>query len=388
MIIREYYRFLQIRMEYISIIEFCIVIIVGCLLSAMILPKISLVAFKKRLFDEVDERKMHTIPIPRLGGLAFFPCITVAVSLSIICHNLWVGNNLLDIYQTTRLLTMVSCLFMLYLMGIMDDLIGVLYRSKFVIQIFCGVLLVASGFYFDSLHGLFGIQEIHPVIGMPFTVLIIVYILNAFNLIDGIDGLASGLSMIAFFAFGCMFASLRWWMYTYIAFGAFSVLIPFFYYNVFGSIGRGRKIFMGDTGSLTVGFLLAVLAIRLSMADPEKERIIPGAIVIAFSFLIVPMLDVVRVVIHRLRSGKNPFLPDRNHIHHKFIALGMSQRKAMISIVILAALFALGNYFLIHSLSVTSLFLLDVAVWTVMHCYITVKINRKHKAEKLTVQKK
>ena len=145
---------------------------------------------------------------------------------------------------------------------------------------------------------------------------------------------------------------------------------------------------MGDTGSLTIGMLLAVMVIRLSMSDPVKESTFPGSIVIAFSFLIVPMFDVIRVVIHRLRNGKNPFLPDRNHIHHKFIALGMSQRKAMVSIVIMAALFALGNCFLIHCLSVTSLFLLDVAIWTVIHCYITVKINRKHRAEKSTIQKR
>lgn len=216
---------------------------------------------------------------------------------------------------------------------------------------------------------------------MPFTVFVIVYILNAINLIDGIDGLASGLSIISFLAFSCMFIHLQWWMYAFISLAAFSVLLPFFYYNVYGKIYRGRKIFMGDTGSLTIGMLLAVMVIRLSMSDPVKESAFPGSIVIAFSFLIVPMFDVIRVVIHRLRNGKNPFLPDRNHIHHKFIALGMSQRKAMVSIIIMAAFFALGNCFLIHCLSVTNLFLLDVAVWTVIHCYITMKIKRKHKVE-------
>ena len=270
----------------------------------------------------------------------------------------------------------------------MDDLIGVRYRSKFVVQILCGILLVISGLCFDNLYGLFGIYVIPYYIGVPFTVFVIVYILNAINLIDGIDGLASGLSIISFLAFSCMFIHLQWWMYAFISLAAFSVLLPFFYYNVYGKIYRGRKIFMGDTGSLTIGMLLAMMVIRLSMSDPVKESAFPGSIVIAFSFLIVPMLDVIRVVIHRLRNGKNPFLPDRNHIHHKFIALGMSQRKAMVSIVIMAALFALGNCFLIHCLSVTSLFLLDVAIWTVIHCYITVKINRKHRAEKSTIQKR
>lgn len=363
----------------IYILEILQVFVIGCTFSMLIIPKISLVSFRRRLFDEVNARKIHSAHIPRLGGIAFFPCIIVPVSLTIVCHNLYVGCNLLTLELTTRLLAIFCSLFMLYLMGMMDDLIGMRYRSKFIIQILCGSLLVFSGLSFDNLSGLFGIYEISSYIGMPFTVFIIVYILNAINLIDGIDGLASGLSIIAFLAFGYMFVCLQWWMYAFIAFAAFGVLIPFFYYNVFGSIRRGRKIFMGDTGSLTIGMLLAVMAIRLSMSDPVKESLFPGTIVVAFSFLIVPMLDVVRVVIHRLRNGKSPFVPDKNHIHHKFIALGMSQRRAMFCIISIAFAFAVVNLMAIPYLSTTLLFLIDVVIWTVMHFYITAKILRKHK---------
>lgn len=368
-------------MDSIHIAEVLLTLIVGFFLSMTLLPKISLVAFRRRLFDKVDGRKIHTASIPRLGGVAFFPCITVTVLLAIIFDNLCRGCNMLDLNLTIRLFAMICSLFMLYLMGITDDLIGLRYRFKFIIQILCGFLLVLSGIYFDNLYGLFGVYDIPYYIGMPFTVLIAVYILNAVNLIDGIDGLASGLGIIAFFAFGCMFARLQWWMYAFLAFASFSVLLPFFYYNVYGKINRGRKIFMGDTGSLTIGLLLAVMAIRLSMSDPAKELVFPGTIVMAFSFLIVPMLDVVRVVIHRLRSGKSPFLPDKNHIHHKFMALGMPQHQAMACIVGIAFAFAIVNICLAHYFSVTLLFLLDVAVWTAMHCCITVKINRKHKLE-------
>lgn len=368
-------------MDILHLIEFIFTVIVGYTLSAMALPRISLVSFRRRLFDQIDGRKLHTAHIPRLGGIAFFPCITITVSLAIIFHNLWMDSNMLDMNLTNRLLSVFCCLFLLYLTGMMDDLISVRYRSKFMVQIVCGVLLVTSGFCLDNLHGLFGIGAIPYYIGAPFTVFIIVYILNAINLIDGIDGLASGLSIIAFFAFGCMFIRLQWWMYAFIAFASFGVLLPFFYKNVYGNVQRGRKIFMGDTGSLTIGMLLAVMAIRLSMSDPVKESVFPGAIVIAFSFLIVPMLDVVRVVLHRWRSRKPLFLPDKNHIHHKFIALGMSQRQAMAGIICIAFTFAVVNVFLIHYLSTTLLFLLDVAVWTMLHCYITIKINRKNRLE-------
>lgn len=353
---------------------------VSCLLSATIIPKISLIAFRRRLFDPLDGRKLHTAHIPRLGGVAFFPCITVPISLVIACHNLCTDSNLLSHEQSTCLLTLFGCLFMLYLMGMKDDLIGMRYRAKFAVQTLCSILLVTSGFCFDNLYGLFGIHELPLYAGIPFTVFVIVYIMNAINLIDGIDGLASGLSMIAFLAFGCMFVRLHWWLYAFISFAALGVLIPFFYYNMFGQTRRGRKVFMGDTGSLTIGLLLAVMAIHLSISDPVKEKLFPGAIVTAFSFLLVPMLDVVRVVLHRLRNHKPPFLPDKNHIHHKFIALGMSQHQALGFILGIACIFILANAFLAPYLSVTMLFLLDVAAWTVMHFYITAKILKKEKS--------
>lgn len=375
-------------MDVIYYREIFLTFICGCLMSAMIIPKISLVSFRRRLFDQVDARKIHTAPIPRLGGIAFFPCISIAVSFIIVCHNLRYGFNILDLVSTTRLLTLFSSLFVLYLMGVMDDLIGVRYRSKFALQIVCGSLMVTSGFFFNNLYGLFGIYEIPEWIGMPFTVFIIVYILNAINLIDGIDGLASGLSMIAFVAFGSMCLCLHWWIYAFIAFASFGVLIPFFYYNVFGQVHRGRKIFMGDAGSLTIGMLLAILAIRLSMYDAIKESIFPKTILIAFSFLIVPMLDVVRVVVHRLRCGKSPFLPDKNHIHHKFMALGLTQHQALISITGIAFFFAVLNIGLIHYLSTTMLFVLDMVIWTVMHICITVKINQKLNPKKQVEQQK
>lgn len=369
-------------MDFIYYAEILLVFICGALLSMVVIPKISLVSFKKRLFDAVDSRKVHTGLVPRLGGMAFFPCISVAVSLGIVSHNLCLGYNLLDRMQTVRLFILFSLLFLLYLIGMMDDLIGVRCRSKLVIQFFCGILLVSSGLYFDSFYGLFGITEIPRWVGMFFTVFVIVCILNAINFIDGIDGLASGLGGMAFLAFGCMFIGLRGWIYAFLSFAALGVLIPFFYYNVFGKVSRGRKIFMGDTGSLTIGLLLAALAIRLSMSDPVKEEIFPGAIVIVFSFLIVPILDMIQVVIHRLYQGKSPFLPDKKHIHHQFIALGFTQRQTLTCILGIAFIFAFLNVYAIHYISISFLFLLDVWAWMAINICIRRRINNKLKRKK------
>lgn len=363
--------------------EIIISLLVGSFLSNFVLPRISLVAFKKRLFDSVNCRKIHTAHIPRLGGLAFFPCITVTILSLILWHNFWEKSNLLGNSQSIQLASIVCGLFMVYLMGMMDDLIGVRYRSKFIVQIICSFILIGSHLYIDTLGGLFGITSLPLYISLPFTILLIVYILNAINLIDGIDGLASGLSIIAFLAFGTIFIKLSWWLYAYMSFAALGVLLPFFYYNVFGKSKRGRKLFMGDTGSLTIGMLLAVMAIKLSKADLDKDVLLPNAIVLAFSFLIVPLLDVVRVVLHRIREKKSPFLPDKNHIHHKFIALGMTQRQAMISIVSISLLYAFFNIIMIHYCNITLLFSLDILTWTIMHCIITYKINKLIRMNKL-----
>ena len=266
---------------------------------------------------------------------------------------------------------------LLYLTGITDDLIGVRYRQKFIVQIFCAILLVSSGLWINNLYGIFGIYELPPVVGLPFTVFTIVFITNAINLIDGIDGLASGLSGIALLFFTILFIYQREWLYAALAIVTLGTIIPFFYYNVFGNPNRGRKIFMGDTGSLTIGFILSILAIRFSMYDNAVLHRVSDAIVVAFSLLITPVFDVVRVILHRARFGKNIFSPDKNHIHHKFLALGFSHRAAMITILLISAGFAAMNLLLLTRININLLLFLDIFIWTIMQLYLTKKINRK-----------
>ena len=148
-----------------------------------------------------------------------------------------------------------------------------------------------------------------------------------------------------------------------LAFATFGVLVPFFYYNVFGSAERARKIFMGDTGSLTLGYVLSFLAIKYSQYNPDVTPYTEGAFVIAFSTLIVPAFDVIRVVMVRVRSGKSPFEPDKNHIHHKFLAMGFTPRKAMITILLISCAFSAVNILLVPVVDNTVMLLADIAVW-------------------------
>ena len=252
---------------------------------------------------------------------------------------------------------------LLYLTGIADDLVGVRYRQKFVIQIFCACLFPLSGIWINDLYGLFGIHELSAYIGMPFTVLIIVFITNAINLIDGIDGLASGLSSVALLIFTFLFINKGLWSYAMLAAGTFGVLVPFFYYNVFGSVERARKIFMGDTGSLTLGYTLSFLAIKYSQHNTDIMPYTVGAFIIAFSTMIIPAFDVVRVVLVRIREGHSPFEPDKNHIHHKLLAVGLSPRKAMLSLLFMSCAFSAANILLVPYVNNTMMLIADIVIW-------------------------
>ena len=198
---------------------------------------------------------------------------------------------------------------------------------------------------------------------MPFTVLIIVFITTAINLKDGIAGLASGLSRVALLIFTFLFINKGLWSYAMLAAGTFGVLVPFFYYNVFGSVERARKIFMGDTGSLTLGYTLSFLAIKYSQHNTDIMPYTAGAFIIAFSTMIIPAFDVVRVVLVRIREGHSPFEPDKNHIHHKLLAVGLSPRKAMLSLLFMSCAFSAANILLVPYVNNTMMLIADIVIW-------------------------
>lgn len=351
-------------------------------LAGILIPQILLIAFRKKLFDVPDARKIHKGAVPRLGGIAFMPVIFFSFALAIVI-NLLLGCEAFPqaaLSEDLLLLCTLCALQLLYLVGMADDLIGIKYRAKFVVQIICAALLIAGGDYFGNLDGILGIYEWPLWIAWPFTAVVIVFLINAINLIDGIDGLASGLSSIACIIYGVAFYSTGDYAYSMLSFATLGVLVPFFYYNVFGNAEKHSKIFMGDTGSLTIGLLLSVLGIKLFSLEPTDTVNIGSPAVLAFSPLIVPCFDVVRVYFHRIRNKKNPFNPDKNHIHHKLLALGLNQRVAMITIITVSLLLSLINvafYSWLH-LNLNFIIIVDVALWTIANILISQKIRRRN----------
>lgn len=361
---------------YIIISAFVSAVILG----RIIIPNILIISLRKRLFDVPDERKVHKRPIPRLGGVTFFPVILFSLCV-FTAVRLMTGHGPADTSTTDlvcEFLFLTGGLTLLYIVGIADDLIGVRYRKKFLVQIISAAMFPLSGLYINNFYGLFGIYLIPAEVGIPLTMLLVVFITNAINLIDGIDGLASGLSMVALLVFGVLFVHFRMWSYAMLAFVTVGVIIPFFSYNVFGSADLGRKIFMGDTGSLTLGYILSFFVIKYCMYEPDMLLTMKTSpVLVSFSVLMVPCLDVIRVVLRRARNKRSLFMPDKTHIHHKFLAMGFSPRRALVTIQLMSACFCAFTIVAILYMNNTLVFVIDVVVWTLLNLWFDHVISKR-----------
>lgn len=356
------------------IINISLIFILCVFLGRILLPRILSISFQLKLFDLPDERKIHCEVIPRLGGLAFIPIIFFAIAL-LLGVNLVLGQKdiSLAISENIQVLLFGVCsLIILYIVGVIDDLVGVRYFTKFIIQVICSIMLIAGGLWINDLHGLLGVQALPIEVGYPLTVLFIILVINALNLIDGIDGLASGINSLALLVYGLIFAYLEQWLFSIFAFATLGVLCSFFYYNVFGKAERRQKLFMGDTGSLTIGLIVCILCIKI-LHTPTISPLPFNPAVLAFSPLIVPCFDVLRVFIHRIRTRKHPFMPDKNHIHHKFLAIGISQHTTMVTIVIVSLLLSIINIILSKHININLLLLGDVLIWICGNVWLTEK---------------
>lgn len=346
---------------------------ISIVVSGILIPQILLIAFRKKLFDKVDERKIHKGVVPRLGGIAFFPSILFSFCLVVGCNLKYFGWETAGVYfeVVVPFYFMVCAVLLMFLVGIADDLLGVKYLAKFVVQILASFLIVVSGVYINNYFGLFWLQEVPDWVGWISTAFMVVYVVNAINLIDGIDGLASGLSTVAFVFYAIIFYFGGQYAYSLLAAAAAGTLLPFFYYNVFGNAKKQKKIFMGDTGALTTGMILIFCAIAVLHIGEAPAIDNYNPVILGISPLIIPLFDVVRVYLHRVIRHRNPFLPDKSHIHHKLLALGLNQRVALSIIMLWSMIFIVINLLLSPYINPTLLILADIAIWTLVNIILT-----------------
>ena len=210
----------------------------SAVLGWLFIPRVLILSHRKRLFDIPDERKMHNMPIPRLGGITFLPILLICVCM---VFGIWVMMDMsYDLRGFHLLLVRFILLFvgmmMLFLVGVVDDLIGVSYQAKFMVQIVCAVLFPLSGLWIHDLTGLFWLGEIPAWLGIPLTVFVVVYVTNAINLIDGVDGLAAGICFVALLTLGLAAMMRSQYLFMVVAFGMLGILLPFWLFNVFQNI--------------------------------------------------------------------------------------------------------------------------------------------------------
>lgn len=349
---------------------------------AFMLPHILILSLRKSLIDHIDTRKVHSVPASRLGGVAFFPAILFSVLFTISVNNLFLQLFGMPTTLSDTLILEYLALIILFLVGIYDDIIGVSYRKKFVVQVIAALFIICSGTYFKTFHGLFGINAIPEYVGISVTLVFYVFVTNAINLIDGIDGLASLLSIMALLVLGILLLENNYIIDGLFAIATLGALVPFCYSNVFGiKKGAGSKIFMGDTGALVIGAILGFSTIKVwnISYDTMNQPIDHLYYILAYTMLIIPCFDVIRIVLHRYRDKKPLFLPDKNHIHHKFMALGYTARQSLTHIIRINTFFIVMNVLLSFVLNITYIVIVDVVLWSVMHVIITNKIKIKIK---------
>ncbi|HEX2607226.1 MAG TPA: MraY family glycosyltransferase [Flavisolibacter sp.] len=298
---------LQIRLNVADFKNGISAFVTAFVVAMIIMPFLIKLINRFKLFDVPDLRKEHLTPIPTMGGIA--SCIGMAVSCI-----LW-----FRFHDDRFIISFFFSVCVLFIVGMMDDLRNISARYKLVIQIAVSLLIAFSGVRLTSLHGLLGIQELPITAQFTLTVLAITGITNAFNLIDGIDGLAGGLGFMSLLILG-LFLTIGKDVSAVIAFALAGGLLGFLYYNF-----NPARIFMGDTGSLVLGFVVAVLCIKLLQFN-ELDGVynMPHAPVFALSIVGIPVFDTLRVFSIRIWQGKSPFAPDKNHIHHLLTNNGWS----------------------------------------------------------------
>lgn len=353
-------------------------LLLSALCGFIILPVIMNFCKERGLYDIPNSRKIHKNAIPRLGGISFLPSMTLAAIIVFLAHREFFLSHQISISLWS--VCFILSLAIIYSVGIVDDLIGLGAKVKFAAQIIAALIMPFSGLYINDLYGFCGFHEIPFWVGAPLTVFIIVFVSNAINLIDGIDGLSAGLSLIALT--GYLLSFMRdpaMVAYCILIAGLIGVLIPFLYFNIFGKAEDNRKIFMGDSGSLSLGFILGFLFVKHTMDNPNAFAERPdNAMMLSCTLLLVPVLDVVRVSLVRLKHHVPMFQADKNHIHHKLMRAGLNQYWALAVILSLALFFiALNTVVWLALKDLTVVIGVDVAVWLLFHWLLDRIIVRK-----------
>ena len=335
-------------------------LLVSFAVSWVAMPSILAVARKKHLVDLPNGRTSHNGAVPNLGGVALFASIIITVL------------TFTDLQAFPSVQYITPGLVILFFIGLKDDVMAISPHNKLKGQILAALIVTMLGnIRFTSLHGFLGIHEINYIASIALSVFVIVVIINCFNLIDGIDGLASGMGIVTAFFMGSYFFVTRQNEYVLVSASLVGALAAFFYYNVFS---KKNKIFLGDTGAMILGYMMAILVIRFNECNTFSEGIyaIHAAPAVSIAILFLPLYDVARVFVLRIIHGQSPFHADKRHLHHLFIGMGLNHLQDT-GILLITQVIFVSVGFLFQDLAIWQLTALLIALGLTFS--IIVRIN-------------
>jgi UDP-N-acetylmuramyl pentapeptide phosphotransferase/UDP-N-acetylglucosamine-1-phosphate transferase len=332
-------------------------------ITFFLIPSIVEMAQKKSLVAVPGKRTSHKKSIPNLGGIAIFIGFIISYLLFLKTAN----------FPTFQFL--LAGALILFFVGFKDDIVHISPFKKFFGQVVAAWIVVSfGGIRLTNLHGFFGIYEIQESFSYMISMITVIGITNCFNLMDGIDGLSAGLGILASFAFGTWFYLVGDFDWVMLTAGLAGSLFTFSFFNVFG---KTNKIFMGDTGSLTLGFMMSLIAIHFNEKniDPAIPYFINAAPAVSIGILLIPIFDTLRVILFRLINRKSPFDPDKTHIHHYLLYLGLSHLNATL-VLLGSSLIFIVFAFLLKDLTVFTALLILFALGLVKS-FITFYLAQK-----------
>jgi len=331
------------------------------------IPKVITVVKERHLEDRPGFHKIHKYKVPTLGGIGIFGGFIFGFLIGI------------DGYMPGLSYFTAAVVFLLFV-GIKDDLVYLNPRKKFLGELGAAVIVALfTNINITHFHGFLGITDISSITSFIVTVLLFLFIINAVNLTDGIDGLAASVGIIASLTFGIFFFLSGDYGYTVMAAALLGSLLSFLYYNL--SDGP-KKIFMGDSGSLVIGFTLAVFAIHFNEMVAAGESIIKlkSAPSVSIAVLILPVFDLIRVAVLRMYAHKSIIIGDKQHIHHMMLRAGLNHRQSTL-ILSLFNIFIIGVAFLLDGLGIFLLGLLLLALCLIAIGILSIIVKRKNAPE-------
>lgn len=338
------------------------------LLTLLIIPQVLHISLERRLFDRPNERKIHNGVVPRLGGFSFLPVMILTLGIIMAFPDTYtvsaaVGQSPGMTAYLPDSMVLFGAMVIMFLTGLHDDLAGVKYGVKFLAQIIAAIILVAGGNYIVDFQDFLGLSQTSIAVGGVISCFLIVYIVNSLNLIDGIDGLAAGICIVALTCYAIVLYGAYEYFYSMLCWIAVASLAVFWCFNVFGSKRKHTKIFMGDIGSLSIGVFVAFIVMEVCGSANNVPAGSGNYFVLAFSPLVIPLFDVIRVFCIRIFHGQSPFLPDKRHIHHLMLKAGWPMRGVMVYLILVQLCIIALNMWLSEWMNTNLIVLVDVGAY-------------------------